>query len=96
MKTGMSRAYEPIGKSLEYPYFSGGETRSISYIGVPRILLTDDKFKNVSAEAKLLYGIMVDRTKISARNGWVDKEGSNLMSLCQSCHNKIHSEMVDR
>lgn len=75
MKTGMSRANEPIGKPPEYPYFSGVETRSISYIGIPRILLTDDKFKKVSAEAMLLYGIMVDRTKLSARNGWVDKEG---------------------
>ena len=62
MKTGMSRANEPIGKPPEYPYFSGVETRSISYIGIPRILLTDDKFKKVSAEAMLLYGIMVDRT----------------------------------
>ncbi len=32
------------------------------------------EFKHVSTDAKLLYGLMLDRMGLSARNGWYDEE----------------------
>ena len=39
------------------------------------VLFTEDCFWNVSTDAKLLYGILLDRMNLSARNGWLDEEG---------------------
>lgn len=45
-----------------------------SFFKMPKVLFSE-KFKNLSAEAKLLYGLMLDRTKLSAVNNWCDKNG---------------------
>ena len=39
------------------------------------MLFTDDRFWNVSTDAKLLYGILLDRMNLSAKNGWLDENG---------------------
>jgi len=41
----------------------------------PKKLLTDDKYKNISTDAKLLYTLMLDRVSLSAKNDWVDNNG---------------------
>jgi len=41
----------------------------------PKELLTDDKYKNISTDAKLLYTLMLDRVSLSAKNDWVDNDG---------------------
>ena len=45
-----------------------------SFFKMPKVLFTD-KYKGLSAEAKLLYGLMLDRMQLSAINGWCDKNG---------------------
>jgi len=41
----------------------------------PKELFTDDKYKNISNDAKLLYTLMLDRVSLSAKNDWVDSNG---------------------
>ena len=62
-------------KKPEFPYFYGNEADSYSFFIVPRILFKAKTFMNVSAEAKLLYSMLVDRMKLSAANDWRDEEG---------------------
>jgi hypothetical protein len=45
-----------------------------SFFKMPKVLFTDE-YKDLSAEAKLLYGLMLDRMQLSAINGWCDKNG---------------------
>ena len=45
-----------------------------AFFKMPNVLFTD-KYKGLSAEAKLLYGLMLDRMQLSAINGWCDKNG---------------------
>ena len=45
-----------------------------AFFKMPKVLFTD-KYKDLSAEAKLLYGLMLDRMQLSAINGWCDKNG---------------------
>lgn len=42
---------------------------------IPRQLVTGKDFKNLSTDAKLLYGLLLDRMSLSARNGWYDGQG---------------------
>lgn len=59
---------------LNLDYFYGSEAEQFSFYRLPKMLFTDDRFSNVSAEAKILYGLLLDRMSLSIRNGWVDEE----------------------
>ena len=61
--------------SLELAYFYGSEAEQYSFYRIPKVLLTDRRYKSVSMEAKVLYGLMLDRMGLSIRNGWLDSEG---------------------
>lgn len=61
--------------SLELAYFYGSEAEQYSFYRIPKVLLTDRRYKGVSMEAKVLYGLMLDRMGLSVRNGWLDDEG---------------------
>ena len=60
---------------VSFDYFYGGESEQFSYYRIPRLLVTGHQFKNLSTDAKLLYGLMLDRMGLSARNGWSDEKG---------------------
>ena len=49
-----------------------------AFFKMPKVLFTD-KYKSLSAEAKLLYGLMLDRMHLSAINGWCDKNGEGFI-----------------
>ena len=59
---------------MAYEYFYGPESESFSFYRVPRLLVTGEEYRQVSVEAKLLYGMLLDRMGLSARNGWYDGE----------------------
>ena len=60
--------------SFEFEYFYGNETEQFSFYRIPKMLFKENMFKDVSAEAKVLYGLMLDRTGLSVKNGWLDEE----------------------
>ena len=57
-----------------FDYFYGEESEQFSFYRIPRQLIVGPEFKHVSTDAKLLYGLMLDRMGLSARNGWYDEE----------------------
>ena len=63
-----------VGKNLKFDYYYGIEAEQFSFYRVPRILIKDKRFKELSSDAKLLYGLMLDRMAMSMRNGWLDSE----------------------
>lgn len=58
---------------FDYFYEQSGEM--FSYFRVPKILFRDIKFKDLSTDAKTLYGILLDRMGLSVKNGWLDEQG---------------------
>ena len=62
-------------QKIAFSYFYGGESELFSYYRIPKRLITDEYFSRVSTDAKLLYGLMLDRMSLSAKNGWYDKQG---------------------
>lgn len=56
-------------------YFYGQSGEMFSYFRVPKILFRDIKFKDLSTDAKTLYGILLDRMSLSVKNGWLDEQG---------------------
>ena len=58
-----------------FDYYYGDESSQFSFYRIPRLLIRDKRFSKLSTDAKLLYGLMLDRMGLSARNGWYDSEG---------------------
>ena len=56
-------------------YFYGDEAEQFIYFRIPRLLITDPRFKHLSTDAKLLYGMLLDRMSLSVKNGWYDEDG---------------------
>lgn len=56
-------------------YFYGDEAEQFIYFRIPRQLITSPKFKHVSTDAKLLYGILLDRMGLSVKSEWYDDDG---------------------
>lgn len=59
---------------LKLDYYYGIEAEQFSFYRVPRLLIKEERFKGLSSDAKLLYGLMLDRLSLSRKNGWLDQE----------------------
>ena len=59
--------------SFEFDYFYGAEAEQFTFFRIPKVLFKDKRFKDMSTDAKLLYGLMLDRMGLSMRNRWIDE-----------------------
>jgi hypothetical protein len=54
-------------------YFYGQQADQFTFYRIPKALFTEERFRSISMDAKVLYGILLDRMALSRRNGWLDK-----------------------
>ena len=59
--------------TLDYFYGQAGEL--FSFYRIPKALFQEQRFQNLSTDAKTLYGILLDRMSLSVKNEWFDKQG---------------------
>lgn len=59
---------------ISFDYFYGMEADQFSFYRIPKVLFTNDIFKELSSDAKILYGLMLDRMSLSIQNRWFDSE----------------------
>ena len=62
-------------RTADLDYFYGRSSELFSFYRIPKLLFQDSRFQPLSTDAKTLYGILLDRMSLSARNGWLDKAG---------------------
>ena len=62
-------------RTADLDYFYGQSSELFSFYRIPKLLFQDSRFQPLSTDAKTLYGILLDRMSLSARNGWLDKAG---------------------
>ncbi len=61
-------------QGIRFDYFHGMEAEQYSFYRIPKMLFTAECFRSLSCEAKVLYGLMLDRMGLSIRNRWIDEE----------------------
>ena len=61
-------------QEIQFDYFRGMEAEQYSFYRVLKVLFTAECFKSLSCEAKVLYGLMLDRMSLSIKNRWFDEE----------------------
>lgn len=64
-----------MDRESPFPFHYGQEAEQYSYYRVPKILFTEPMFQKLSTDAKLLYGLLLDRMQLSIKNGWIDENG---------------------
>ena len=73
----------------DFEYFRAEESDQFSFFRIPKALFTEKEFASLSTDAKLLYGILLDRISLSKKNGWIDSEGMSISFTrsqnCRSC-----------
>ncbi len=63
-----------MSAAIRFEYFYDQEADMLSFYRIPKLLFTNDYFKQLSTDAKVLYGLMLDRMSLSIKNKWFDKE----------------------
>ena len=58
---------------MNYIYYNGAER--YQFYRIPKLLFTHSNFQSISCEAKILYGLMLERAGLSVQNGWLDEDG---------------------
>ena len=59
---------------MAFEYYYGKQADQYSFIKVPKLLVHDKAFIGLSVDAKMLYGLLLDRMSLSMKNGWLDEE----------------------
>lgn len=59
---------------MEFQFYYGSQADQFSFIRIPRIIITEKSFAELSLQAKMLYSVLLDRMSLSRKNGWFDEE----------------------
>ncbi len=59
---------------MKFDYYYGSQADQFNFIRIPKAMLTEKTFSSLSLQAKMLYGILLDRMGLSMKNGWFDAE----------------------
>lgn len=89
--------------SFKFDYFYGSQAEQFSFFRLPKILIRDARFKKISSDAKILYGIMLDRMSLSRENKWMDQNKrvyiiftlKEVMKEFECCQRKAGSLMAE-
>lgn len=92
-----------MDKKMKFKYFYGAEADQFSFYRIPKALFTDSYFKDLSSDAKILYGLMLDRMSLSIKNQWFDEKNrayiyfsiEDIMELLNCGRNKAIKSMQE-
>ncbi len=60
---------------MEFNYLYGKQADQFSYVNIPKMLIKEEAFSAVSLEAKMLYGLIMERMGMYQKNNWKDEQG---------------------
>jgi len=86
----------------DFEYFRAEESDQFSFFRIPKALFTEKEFASLSTDAKLLYGILLDRISLSKKNGWIDNQGRvfiyySIKNICEdlNCGTQKACKLLD-
>ena len=89
-----------------FDFYYGKDAEHFIFYRIPKLLFTDKRFKGLSTDAKVMYGLMLDRMSLSIKNGWIDDENRvyiyftledviDFLSVCKDKATKLFAELDD-
>ena len=85
--------------ALKLDYFRAHESEQYTFFRIPKLLISDERYKPISSDAKILYGLMLDRMGLSIKKGWLDDQGRVFIiypqdKACQDLNRSINTSTV--
>lgn len=76
-----------------FDYIYGNEGEQYQFLQLPYMMVFEEKFHELSGDAKILYSVLFDRVKISVKNKWIDEKGRAYIyyKIEDICNNLGHS-----
>ena len=74
---------------MEFDYFYNRDGERFSYCMLPKIFVTDGRFKTLSSDAKILYSCLLERTSLLYRNKWLDEKTENGSLMVHRYYSKV-------
>ena len=62
-----------MGGLMKFDFYYGHEAEQFSFYRIPKLLIKDKRFSGISSDAKMLYGLMLDRMQLRAAEGALEK-----------------------
>ena len=59
---------------MTFAYYEKDQAEQYSFIRIPKAMMTEDVFAPLSVEAKILYGLLLDKMGAAVKNQWLDEE----------------------
>lgn len=59
---------------MTFDYYYGAQAEQFNFIRIPKAMIVEPMFADLSVNAKLLYGVLLDRMNLSMKNRWFDSE----------------------
>ena len=59
---------------MTFDYYYGAQAEQFNFIRIPKAMIVDPMFADLSVNAKLLYGVLLDRMNLSIKNRWFNSE----------------------
>ena len=92
-----------MDKKVSFHYFYGSQADQYSFYRIPKALFQDEYFRGLSSDAKILYGLMLDRMSLSIKNQWFDEKNrayiyfsiEDIMELLNCGRNKAIKSMQE-
>ena len=93
-----------MNEKIVFDYFHGDEADNYAFYRVPKVLFTKAYFQDLSTDAKVLYGLMLDLISASRENRWID-ENDNVyilfsiqtamayLGVCKNTAIKLYAEL---
>lgn len=89
--------------AAKYGYFQEYDSEQFAFFRIPKVMITDPAFSTLTLEAVFLYGILLDRTGLSRKNGWIDEYGhvfiifplQELMDITGKSKNFVYAHMYE-
>lgn len=63
-----------MSEKVIFKYFEGQDVEQFTFYRIPKQLFTLSCFRSLSSDAKILYGLMLDRISLSVKNHWFDEK----------------------
>ena len=94
------RDLEKVCIQPKYNYCTGEER--FTFIKLPKCLVENECFIELSMDAKLLYAFFLDRVSLSIKNGWIDDQGRvfiyySIKNICEdlNCGTQKACKLLD-
>ena len=63
-----------MNEPFRFDYYYGAESDQFSFVRIPKLLLNEPRFQDISYGAKVTYAVLLDRMNLSLKNGWHDEK----------------------